>query len=99
MADSGANEVVAIPAVGIDLGTTYSVVGVFRGRKAEIISDFETGKRTTPSCVAFHDLGCTVGQAAKELASTNTLYGQYRGLPLPPSPPEPGLPLGNILGI
>ncbi|KAK3912222.1 Heat shock cognate 71 kDa protein [Frankliniella fusca] len=67
-----------VPTIGIDLGTTYSVVGVFRSRKPEIVSDFETGKRIIPSCVAFNEMGCTVGQTAKELASTNTLYDAKR---------------------
>lgn len=65
-------------ALGIDLGTTYSVVGVYRGRKPEIVSDFDTGKRTTPSCVSFTDVDCTVGQAAKDIASMNTLYDSKR---------------------
>ncbi|XP_034235507.1 heat shock cognate 71 kDa protein-like [Thrips palmi] len=65
------------PAVGIDLGTTYSVVGVYRKRKVEIIQN-DAGKRTTPSYVAFTDTEEYVGEAAKELANKNTLFDSKR---------------------
>ena len=58
-------------AVGIDLGTTNSVVSVLEGGEATVIANSE-GARTTPSVVAFAKNGeILVGQSAKNQAVTN----------------------------
>jgi len=58
------------PAVGIDLGTTYSCVGIFREDRCEIIAN-DQGNRTTPSFVAFTDTERLIGDAAKNQVAMN----------------------------
>src|SRR6187200_492144 len=67
--------------IGIDLGTTNSVVSVMEGGEAKVIANLE-GNRITPSVVAFTDKGETlVGEPAKRQAVTNpknTIYSIKR---------------------
>ena len=71
---------VECPVIGIDLGTTYSCVGVFKNGGVEIIPN-ELGSRITPSVVSFTDEERLVGEAAKNEGPVNperTLYDVKR---------------------
>ncbi|KAM0822069.1 hypothetical protein ACQ4PT_071750 [Festuca glaucescens] len=66
--------------IGIDLGTTYSHVAVYRDGHVVVLPD-EEGNWATPSQVAFIDGGSRlVGEAAKDQHATNTIYGAAKRL-------------------
>lgn len=69
------------PAIGIDLGTTYSCVGVWQDDRVEIIVN-DQGNRVTPSYVAFTDKERLVGDAAKNQAARNATNSVFGSLPI-----------------
>jgi L1 cell adhesion molecule like protein len=68
------------PAIGIDLGTTNSCVGVFQHGNVEIIAN-DQGNKKMPSCVAFTHTGRLIGDEAKNQVAmnlNNTIFGMSK---------------------
>lgn len=81
MCDRWLTAAVSLCAVGIDLGTTYSCVGVWQNNSVVMVPN-DRGQITTPSYVNFTDTGKrSVGSAAKNLAArypSSTIYDVKR---------------------
>ncbi|VFQ89039.1 unnamed protein product [Cuscuta campestris] len=72
------------PAIGIDLGTTYSCVAVWQpqNNRVEVIAN-DLGNRTTPSLVAFDDVQRLIGESAQNQAllnPSNTIFERREAL-------------------
>ena len=78
--DDDKKDKVECPVLGIDLGTTYSCVGIYKNGRVEIIPN-ELGNRITPSVVSFTDEERLIGESAKNqgpINPTRTLYDVKR---------------------
>lgn len=64
------------PVIGIDLGTTYSCVGIYKNGHVEIINN-DQGNRITPSVVSFSEEERLIGESAKNQATLNPLNTVY----------------------
>ena len=73
------------PAIGIDLGTTYSCVGVWQNDHVEIIPN-DQGNRMTPSYVDFNDKERLIGDATKNQVARNPTYSIFGIHPILQSP-------------
>ncbi len=83
------------PAIGIDLGISYSCVGVYHQGKVEIIPN-DLDKRTTPSVVSFSDTGRIIGESTTVNNPSNTVYNIKRLIGRPFNDPSIQTDMKNL---